>query len=225
MTLYEKYGYCIVPKDTLFFHKGYIHKNADSVFFGLCPITAHINPGRNIKIQIWRFKTSTQLLFMITNVAHYSWTKSSIVEIYSNFFPRAKPCNDIEIKYTNKSKRRKLIKKIKEQNIIGWFSSYDDRYELEICIFKDETIYNTIELVEEVKMSDLYKVGFENPLKAIKLFPNNRFYEISMSELKKFPFQKYRKHVIECIEEDLKSGISKKYSQNANYTLRMKLRI
>jgi hypothetical protein len=225
MTQIEKYGYCIVPKDSRVFHKGHIHKNADSIFFGVNPITAHVNPGPINKIQIWRFKADVQLLFMIINVAHFSWTKSAIVEIYRNYFPNEKPCTDIDIKYNDRSKRKKLIGKLKEQNIIGWFSSYDDTYELEICLFNDETLFNIIELDKEVEMNELYNVGFVNPLKKMLLFPNKNFFKISDSELLNFQFQRYKKHVYDCIEEDVKLGSSKKYSQNANYTLRMKLKI
>lgn len=214
-----------MPKGSCIFHKGHIHKNADSVFFGLTPITAHVNPGPKNKIQIWRMKTDAQLLFMIINVAHYSWTKSAIVEIYRDYFPKEKSYNDIDIKYTNRSKRKKLIQKLKEQNIIGWFSSYDDRYELEICLFKNETLFNIIELDKEVEMNQLYTSGFVNPLRKMLLSPNKNFIKISNSELLHFPFQNYRNHVYECIEEDIKYGSSKKYAQNENYTLRMKLKI
>lgn len=225
MSLYEKYGYCIVPKDCCIFHKGHIHKKADSVFFGLTPITAHVNPGRTKKIQIWKFNTDVKLLFMIKNVAHLSWTISSIVEIYQNYFPDEEPCNDIDIKYNDRVKRKRLIEKLRDQNIIGWFSSYDDSHELEISLFKDETLPSFIELDREVEMTELYTIGFENSLRKMKLFPNKNFNKFSDSELKNFPFQRYKKHVYDCIDEGLKSGLSKKYSYNANYTLRMKLKI
>jgi hypothetical protein len=220
----EKYGHCIIPKNTCLFHKGYIHKNADSVFFGLNPITAKANPGPEKDIQIWKVKKDIQLLFMVTYVAHFSWTKSAIVEIYQSFFPKEKFCDDIEIKYKDRSKRKKLIDKLKEQGIIGWFSSYDDRQELEICIFNCENFYQFIEISEEIEMDTLYAKGFINPLKKMLLYPNENFFKLSRDKLFHFPFIKYKKHVSDCIEEELKLA-SKKYCQNSNFDLRMKFKI
>lgn len=225
MTLRDKYGYCIVPKNTYLFHKGHVNENVDSVFFGITPLIAHINPGRGKKIQIWKLKTEIHLLFMILYVYHYSWTKSAIIEIYQDFFPKDTSCDDIEIKYHNKVRRKKLIDKLKEQNIIGWFSSYDDRYELEICLFKDENFYNIIEPIEETYINNLYSIGFNNPLKKFQLYPNEKFFQDSVGKLVNFPFKNYNSHVNDCINKELNYGHSFKYCQNANYFLRMKLKI
>jgi hypothetical protein len=225
MTLLDKYGYCIVPKNTFLFHKGYIKKDAESVFFGITPLVAHINPGRDKKIQIWKTKSEIQLLFMIMYVYHYSWTKSAIIEIYQDFFPNDTLCDDIEIKYHDKERRNKLVDKLKEQNVIGWFSSYDDKYELEICLFRDENFFNIIEPFKETTINKLYSIGFNNPLKNILLYPNEKFYNNSVEKLENFPFKNYKRHVNECINEEMQFGNSFKYCQNANYFLRTKLKI
>lgn len=66
--------------------------------------------------------------------------------------------------------------------------------------------------------------GFENPLKEMMLCQNKNFNKISESEHKHFPFQRCNNYIDDCIEKEFKIGRSKKYSQNANYTLKMKLK-
>jgi hypothetical protein len=202
MNLIEKYGYCRIPKGSILFHSGYIHKDADSIFFGFVPLTAKASPNSNNRIEIWKLKTDIKLLFMVLEVAHFSWTKSAITEIYRYFFPFDDLCNDIEIKYSDRSKRRKFINKLKQQEIIGWFSSFEDKSELEVCLFKNENLVNLIEFIKVVEMEELYAEGFDNSLKKADLHLNNNFYESSNSKLLNFPFNSYKKHVASCIREE-----------------------
>ncbi|MES1182012.1 MAG: hypothetical protein ABUL44_04365, partial [Flavobacterium sp.] len=79
----------------------------------------------------------------------------------------------LEIKHFDKKKLAKLIAKMKEEKIKGWFSSIEDKVESEICLF-DRAEVQMIETIDSPKQYICY-----NSLKKLKLFPSASFYKNS----------------------------------------------
>lgn len=224
MDFYQKYGSCTLVKNTYLFHSG-LRKNDDPIFFGFHPNIAKIFAGSSDKIEIWQIKENTKLLFMINEVDCRSWTKSAIEEIYQYYFPHESQYDDIDIKHRFKSKRSKLIRKLKNQGLIGWFSSLENNFELEVCLFNQTIANHYLQLKDVVELTKYDSIDFENALKKAIVMPCQSFYDKSLPNLTNCPFHKYKKHIEDCIDYEINIGYQKKFSKNSNFTLRLKLKI
>lgn len=223
MNLIQKYGSCLLKKDSLLFRSNSYFKSSDSLFFGFHPGIARAFSTTK-KIEVWRLKEDIQLLFMIKEVDCRSWTKSAIEEIYKSFFPGEDECNDLDIKHFNKDKRAKLIQKLIQQGINGWFSSLENHYELEVCLFRESPTIKQVTF-KEIWKNSTNEFNFINALKKALIQPCDEFYKISNLNLRDCPFTNYKNYMKEIIEYECKFGSTRRYSENSNYTLRLKLGI
>jgi hypothetical protein len=83
MTLYDKYGFCIIPTGTKLYKGGEKSDYNGCMFFGLQKYVATAFQNNSDKIQIWTVKQDIKVLFMVLELNRLSWTKSAVVDIYN----------------------------------------------------------------------------------------------------------------------------------------------
>ena len=214
--LYEKYGYCQIPKDTYLFRS-----NTDIggvLFFATNVVIASSFNKESKLIQIWKTTKEVDVLFMVSNISESrGWVKSAIVELYQSFYPNEMEIDDLEIKQFNFGKRQKLIAEMEKQGVNGWFSSLENRVELEICLFTN----NNLQLVEKTDDVLIYKQY--NVLEKIKINPSVKFYDHTSKNIEEF--KKHKKWYQNAVKDAVNIGISKEEAKADFYNLRMKLKI
>lgn len=182
MSLIEKYGYCIVPKGTILLRSGESEKFIDCMFFGLDDLVG--GNSRRGETQVWKVLYDLTLLFMVSHVTRQAWVISSIVEIYQSEYPEEVNIDDLDIKQRDFAKRRKLINLLKKEGIIGWLSSFEDKLNLEICLFPDKSNFSgSIHPLKSVAISEY---EFYNALNDMQIHPSKQFYERSALHVNDF---------------------------------------
>lgn len=78
-----KYGYCVIPKNTLLFRGYEIVDLRDILYFGT---KFNVAKGFNENVQIWKTLADIRVLFMVDSL-NESRVKSSISDIYNSYFP------------------------------------------------------------------------------------------------------------------------------------------
>lgn len=219
--LLQTYGSCIIPKGTILFRSNTpIHPN--QIFFALhIKVAGDYNEGDK-RFQIWKILSDIEVLFMISGIRDSrAWIKSSITEIYCKYFPEDICTPEgfylLEIKHYDKKKLQRLINKMKEENIKGWFSSIEDKVEPEICLFNKEKI-QLIETIDSPQKYILY-----NALKKMRLMPANNFYENSKEFTADFKTHlKWYNYTISTAPEYVQQPEEARYEY---FNLRLKLKI
>ncbi len=235
--LLAKYGYCVIPKNTILY-RGFENTNiSDCMFFALQFFVAGAGFGKtNIpsKIHLWKTKKDVKVIFLITRLNAHAWAESAIPLIYEDVFPDESSLHltDLDIKQTDFNRRVKFINKLHQEfNIDGWFSSLEGRIELEICLFGKKSISEKIELIEQVSEdNDLFV--FKNSLRKLKLFPGEGFVKLTRKAINKHytfykanPYQDYRKKLKIWYEDGLERGLKINDMKEEYYNLRHKLKI
>ncbi|GEM_PF-1422570 len=216
MNLLSKYGSCTIPEGTVLFRSG-DYKIENGVYFALQHfISNSLNPLKDK--EVWVTKKDIEILFMVKNINEYSLAQSSISEIYKLYFQEE--LDDLSIKL-DIEKRNQLIKRLKEDKVNGWFSSYENgSTEFEICIFISEVDF--METFEQKSISDVENI---NSLKNLHFQPTNLFFEKSKEIIKNNSFEKYDKAKKYWINERIKEGFSQKDSEDYYFDLRIAFKI
>jgi hypothetical protein len=219
--LLETYGTCVIPKGTILFRSNTpVHPN--QIFLALHIKVAGDYNNEDKRYQVWKALSDIEVLFMVSGIRDSrAWIKSPITEIYCNFFPDdiCKPDGFylLEIKHYDKQKLARLISKMKEENIRGWFSSIQDKVEPEICLFDK----SQIQLIETIDSTEKYMCY--NSLKKLKLFPANSFYENSKEYTKDYKTHlEWYNYTIRTAPDN---GQNRKEARYEWFNLRLKLKI
>lgn len=214
--LINKYGYCTIPKGTVLFRSG-DYKIENGVYFALQHfISNSLNPLKDK--ETWITKKDIEILFMVNGINEDSKVQSSISEIYKQYFQEE--LDDLSIKL-DIEKCNQLIKRLKEDKLIGWFSSFENgSTEFEICIFISEVDF--IETFEQKSIRDIENI---NSLKNLKLYPSDLFFEKSKEIIKNNSFEKYEKAKKYWINQRIKEGFSQKHSEDYYFDLRIAFKI
>ncbi|TXB66205.1 hypothetical protein FRY74_06425 [Vicingus serpentipes] len=225
MTLYDKYGHCIIPAGTKLYKGGEQNDYDACIFFGLQKYVAAAFQNNSGKIQIWSVKRDIKLLFMVLDLNKSSWAKSSVAEIYREYFPSDNELNELDIKHFDHQKRDKLIEKLKEENIIGWVSSLEDKVDLEVCLFPDGQELNRLIELEKVIDKDNDEYEYLNALDTIDIYPSGRFFSQTKDKLTDSPYKDYEKMVASWTEDEIKQGLTAEQAGHYHLNLRTKLKI
>lgn len=237
--LFRKYGYCIIPKNTLLYRGFDNAEITECMYFALKFWVAgapFCNPRDSKHIQIWKVKRDIKVIFLVENVNDRAWSKSAIPKIYNDLFPEEfhLNLNDLDIKQKNFKRRDKFTSLLLNMyNITGWLSSIEGNIELEVCLFGKSQLFEYIKLfrlVDEDEEGRYYK----NSLKQIKIVPTDRFmkrvkkllsdYYIKYSK-EKYPYKAYLRQRREWLMDDLLKGEDEQKIKHDDYTIRNKLRI
>jgi hypothetical protein len=215
--LINKYGYCIIPEGTVLFRSGDFNIE-NGVYFTLQHwIFNSLNPLKYK--EVWVTKKDIEILFMVKNINEYSYPQSSISEIYKQYFQEE--LDDLSIKL-DIEKRNQLIKRLQEDKLKGWFSTYENEFgsSFEICIFINEEDFN--ETFEQQSIIDIENI---NSLKNLKLYPSDLFFEKSKKIIKNNSFEKYEKAKKYFINQRIMKGFSQKNSEDYYFDLRIAFKI
>jgi hypothetical protein len=225
MTLYDNYGHCVIPAGTKLYKGGEPNDYDGCIFFALQKYVATVFPKNSGKIQIWSVKQDIKLLFMVQQLNHSSWSKSSIVNIYKEYYPYEKGLNDLDIKHQDLKKRDKFIDKLKAENIFGWLSSIEDKVELEVCLFHDSQELDQLIQLEKVIDKANYEFDYINALDSIDIYPSEQFYSQTNDKLNDNQFIDYAKMVAAWTELEIKQGLTEEQARHYHLNLRTKLKI
>lgn len=225
MTLYDKYGYCIIPAGTKLYKGGQPNDYTGCIFYGLQKHVAAAFQNNSGKIQIWSVKREIKLLFMVQELNDTSWAKSPIIDIYKEYYPSEKVLNDLEIKHLDHHKRGKLIDKLKNENIMGWLSSLEGKVDLEICLFHDKREFDQLMELEMVINNDNDKFDYPNALDKIAIYPSGQFFSQTKDKLKDSPYTDYEKMFASWKEDEIKQGLTAEQARHYHLNLRTKLKI
>ncbi|MEI9911425.1 MAG: hypothetical protein WDO71_18275 [Bacteroidota bacterium] len=165
------FGYCIIPKNTLFFHGVNENKEKieDYIFFGTKYRTALFYGD---DIQIWKSKSEIQVPFLIEYVNWRAKAISSIPALYDAIFPEESHIkyHDLDIKQNPERVSKFITALYTNYNTTGFLTSEESgAMELEICLFSKKEALSKLTLIEtsDKKMTNNYK----DSLRKIKIFP------------------------------------------------------
>ena len=225
----EKYGYCILPENTLLYRGHNDSSFQDCMFFST---EFWVATAFHTSIQVWKTTKEIKLLFLVDHITKRDWSISSIPALYHELFEKEQqpPYSDLDIKDRDLQKRNQFVHQLFHgYQIPGWLSSVEGKCEIEICLFDRNNNSNQLELIEIVNSNDTQY--FKDSLQKIKIFPNKEFYEKSMKSiyednpaiesLKK----KYRQQIKYTILEDEKNGHSLLSAIHYWYNLKIKLKL
>lgn len=224
-TLYDKYGYCIIPVGTKLYKANSSTDFETCMFFGLQKWIARAFQNDSDKIQIWTVKRDIKVLFMVLELNQASRTKSAIIDIYKEYFPTENELIDLDIKHFDHQKRNKFIDKLKGEKIIGWLSSLDDKVDLEVCLFPNKKEHDRI--IELVKVINNNNTAFEhlNSLDRVEIYPSGQFFKRTREKLQDSPFENYKERIDTCVQDEIKQGRTKEQARHNFLDLRIKLKI
>lgn len=141
--------------------------------------------------------------------------------------------NYLDIKQRQIDKRDKIVRILyEEHNISGWFSSLEDKVDLEVCLFDKQANENQLQLIDTVHKKD--KKYIKDSLAEINIFPTDTFYEKTAQELvranlqsprSKLSYDQYERMINASIIEDVKNGTDKLEAEHYYMTMRTRLKI
>lgn len=226
---FEKYGYCEVPKGTLFY-RGHAPRYQNDIFFGTkySTVTRYGNG-----VEVWRSKKKFKVIFLIRHLDTGGRAISSIADIYYDLYPEATEKNLIDLDIKQVVHRRIPFVKclFGKHNLAGWLSSIEDTEDTEVCLFDNQNIGNLVELVATENDPEKYR---EDSLKKLKLYPSKDFFlatQDSISKSKgvqddqKKQYENYKKRIEVSIKEGIEAGSNRTEMKRYYYNLRFKLKI
>ena len=147
---------------------------------------------------------------MVLEVNRNSWVKSAVANIYKGYYGTIL-LNNLDIKHFEHQKRDEFIAKLRTENIIGWFSSLEDKVDLEICLFPNKQELDQLIELERVIDKDVY--------------PSGQFYTHTDERLIDSPYGDYKKMVAAWTKDDIKQGMAEEQARHYHLNLRTKLKI
>lgn len=162
---------------------------------------------------------------MVLEYNRDSRTKSAIVDIYKEYYPSENGMNDLDIKHFDHTKRNKFIDKLKDEKIIGWLSSLDDKVDLEVCLFPcKKELGRLIELFKVISNNDT-DFDYLNALEKIEIYPSDQFFKRTRKKLQYSSFDDYEKKINNSIQDEIKQGLTKEQAKHSLLNLRTKLKV
>jgi hypothetical protein len=189
----------------------------------------------NENVQIWKTTTDIELLFLVEHVNQNSWTFSALPHLYNNLFPTERNLNfnDLDIKHWDKNRRDQLVRKLyDEYKISGWLSSFENKVEMEVCLFDKHANTSQLILVDTINKND--KTYFKDSLDSIRILPSKHFYEATNMKLSEREpvltdegdhYKKYSGMMKNWIKVEVQNGMEKVEAQHYHFNLRTKLKI
>jgi hypothetical protein len=221
--LLKKYGVAKIPAGTLLFRSN-TRIHPDQVFFALyIRNVAPFNKGQKT-VQVWKCIKDVEVLFMVSEISDSrALVKSSIVEIYREYFPELSKNEELsflDIKHRDPQKLAMLVARMKKDRIKGWFSSIEDRANCEICLFDQESVQFT-EVTNQHQKYTCY-----HALKKLEISHAQTFKDKSLFNLKHpNSYQKHLKWFEYVTRNELPIDVNQDEAQHEYYDLRMKLKI
>jgi hypothetical protein len=134
--LKKTYGEMILKEGSILYHTSdYKFKNIPDKPMLFCTFHPSEYTGDNKYLHFIRIKKDISLLFMINNIGE--------IKIYSAL-------NDL-LEHPNKNLAKKhdsileiMVEKLKEENFDGWFSSIENKANVEIALINNQNIYEVI---------------------------------------------------------------------------------
>jgi len=181
--LRENYGTVIIKKDTILYHTSdELLKYSKKKPMLFCTFHPSDYAGDNEFINFIKIKKDIILLFMIDHIAK--------IKIYSSL--------EDFIEHPNKNLAKKhdfilkeMSKKLKKENLDGWFSSIENKSNVEVALINDKNIY-------EIYDSKEFKKNW-----------NNGYYSGDNNEI--IVQKRWGKYKISIIENPVILNINKKY--------------
>ena len=232
MTLYNKYGHCVIPKNTLLFrgHKG--KSFDDCMFFATKHFVANAFYD---KVQVWKTTTEIKVLFLVEHLNWLSWATSALPSLFNSLFKEeSNPgFDDLDIKHWNIARRNKLVRKLfDDYKISGWLTSLENKVELEICLFDNQANSKQLAFVQTSDRNK--KINLKDSLEKIKIFPTKNFYVRTTEQLnqqastqtdKKDTYKQHKLFINAGIKDYLKLGMTRTEAKHHQFDLRTKLKI
>lgn len=162
--------------------------------------------------------------FRVKYLNNRGWVISGLPELYKMTFPNENNNNitDLDIKQDIKKRKPFVWKLMQDFSINGWFTSVEDKIEVEICLFDLEHCNEYLELIESsVNQESKY---FEDSLKKIKIYPSEYFFDKTKQNLKS-TYSAHKKSIQSWIKEEAKTEIEKENLWHFNFDMRLKLKI
>lgn len=136
MNLKEKYNLYSIDKGTILFRQALDTNYDDEMFFGFSVFATYSAFNNSDEIQIWETQININAFLMLNDYSKINRKKSSIVDIYNNFFPENQFDKDADVYLKNNiEKRTKLTEKLKSKGIYNWVSSVENKFEMELFLF------------------------------------------------------------------------------------------
>lgn len=229
--LKDKYGYAVVPKNTLLYRGHKSEAVSDCMFFAL---KHYVASAFNKQVQIWKTSQDIEVLFLVDYINERSWTFSALPRLYNELFPEDNNStySDLDIKHWNIERRDKLVKKLhNEHQVNGWLTSVENHHELEICLFGEQTCSQTIKFIDVFNDGNKY---YKDSLRHIDVFPTASFFETSYEEIRSNNyynvdkiemFRKYKRIINYNIREESRTDDERKKNREWWSNLRLKLKI
>lgn len=189
MKLFKRYGYCVIPEGTILIRSGLDYEYPGCMFFGLDALVGCYSRQNNEAPQVWRTKKNFEVLFMVDHVTSVPCVISSIVDIYTMYYP-VEDVDGLDIKQRDLTKRNKLFDILKKDGISGWLSSLENMYPLEICLFPNREVFEL--LIGPVQEFDMSDYDYHNALNDISIYPSEEFYRKSSAYCEDFNGYKKR---------------------------------
>jgi hypothetical protein len=179
MDLYEKYGHITFPKGYKLYHTR--HNEFDSAkYTHLFTSFAGTFYNKSKKIYEITLKQDLKCLFMVSKICHNLCLIGALRDICHNVFGK-NYTDDVAIKKEDRRMCMKMIKYFQDNNIFGWFTSWEDGLPTEICLFPEN--YEVSFDIKEIKRKNVFNHIFK--AKTILLAPPTSFQNIDMKHQKK----------------------------------------
>lgn len=230
-TLRNRYGYCVIPRNSLLYRIERESPASDQIFF--CTKYCEALAWGTI-VQIWKTRKPIEVAFLVHSINHDAKGDSAVPDLYYQTLPDERPgLSDVGIK-NNVSRRDSFARKLfLKYSMLGWFTSTENGSTgFEICLFNRTRIYRDVELIATVE--NLENEYYEDTIKRMKFYPPPSFYEISKARIAKSlsldrqgknPYREHMKAVNAWIDDYMKQGYSRENSKGYHYDLRQKLKI
>ncbi len=199
------------------------------MFFGLKYIIAgafHNN------IQVWKTTRDIEILFLVEHLDSRSWTTSALPRLYKSIFKEESSLDirDLDIKQ-DFSRREKFVAHLfSVHHAKGWFTSLEDKVEVEVCLFNKKQNSSQLKLIEVAEKNDEnYNKYFRDSLRRLKMFPTPDFFERTQIVLKDTPIfdrtsDPYKRH-LRYYKAIVKDELDTKKAKELYYDLRLKLKV
>lgn len=217
-TLFETYGYCKIPKNTLLFRGFTDGKYDDCMFFGTKYFLAK---AFNTNVQVWKTKKTITVLFLVKYLNNRGFVISGIPDLYNTIMPHTN-ITDLEIKQDITIRKPFISTVMQDYTIHGWVTSVEDKIEVEICLFDLNFCKENLELIESSINQDSKYI--KDSLKKITICPAESFYEKTNQNLKS-NYSAHKKAIQSWIKDEAKTQNEKETLQHYCFDLRLKLKI
>jgi hypothetical protein len=221
MNLRDKYGYCIIPINTILFTSEPKYLDGTNRFFGLKYWIANSWINESKKFIVFKVMKDIEVLFMIKEIKDNEVYLSCGHDIFLNFCSDInQQIDDISIKQ-NYHLRQKMINILSDQNLAGWLTTLEGRKELEVFLFGYQGLDDVIKpILSQNSEYELY-----DALKFIHIFPSSEFYKKSKSNFRRnySEYCEWRKEY----EQDLitNENYTEMEAKFESFDLRLKLKI